>query len=284
MNHFICRASALLRCVCGGGLLSGDGALHCAACGKKYAVSGNVIHFIGENEARPFWAKQLDDWIREQRIALDMEERYAASAANCLGGAEQAEKFFGFIAGGGDAVVDLASGPSGYFGGIFHKLNDRQLLIATDACAAVIQAHSAANLYAHKNFLMLDVDLDKPLPFRDNSVDAFMGYLISNVTGYMALIGEVCRCLKPGGRFAVAEVFYEKNSPTELAFREKGMLISSYEDYGKHCQSAGLTLLESRVLYAMTGKLDPSDEYPLRDDEKSEIRAVYFRKREDGRD
>ncbi|MCE5235076.1 MAG: methyltransferase domain-containing protein [Clostridiaceae bacterium] len=276
MNRSLQRASALLRCACGGGLRLGDDALNCAVCGRKYAVSGNVVHFIAENGERPFWARQLDDWIREQGIELDMGERYASSPAKCLGGAEQAERFFGFIAGSGDSIVDLASGPSGYFGGLFDKLNDRQLLIATDASAAVIHAHSATNLDTYKNFLMLDIDLDKPLPFRDNSVDAFMGYLVSNVAGYMELVREVCRCLKPDGRFAVAEVFYEKSGPTDLAFRERGISIASYEAYIEYCQGEGLALSESRVLYAMTGKLDPSDEYPLGDDEKSEIRALYF--------
>lgn len=274
-NNTIERICGKFRCSCGGALRPDGGVLRCETCGKTFAVSGNIVRFIGDDEKRPYWAEQLDAYYPDGTIP-DMKERYS-SFGGYVSRLPQAEGFISFALGAGDIIVDLASGPSGYFAPLLERLKPSQLFIGTDACCAVLNGHAAANV-ENGRFLMLDIDLDKSLPFRTDSIDAFTGFLTSNVIGYRALLSEAARCLKPGGRLAVAEIFFEKGCVTWQHLKNESAVNSSFEDYVSYCENIGLTYRGGERVKAMVGKLDPEDLYPLDDADKSEIRTAFFEK------
>ena len=275
MNNTIKRIYSKFKCPREGSLRLEDEVLRCEACGKIIAANGNIVRFIGDDEKRPYWAKQLDTYYPDGTIP-DVKERYY-SFGGYVSRLPQAEGFITFALGAGNTIVDLASGPSGYFAPLLERLKPSQLFIGTDACCAVLNAHAAANS-ENEQFLMLDIDLDKPLPFRTSSIDVFTGFLTSNVIGYGALLSEVARCLKPGGRLVVAEIFYEKGCVTWQYLKNESAVNAAFEDYVSYCENIGLTYRGSELVKAIVGKLDPEDLYPLDDADKSEIRTVYFEK------
>lgn len=88
-------------------------------------------------------------------------------------------------------------------------------------------------------FHAFDVDLDKSLPFKDESVDIFTGNLLMNVENYSTLIQEAYRCLKKGGKLAVIEIFFEHGSKTYEHLCSKGAIWSSFETFVAYCEKIG---------------------------------------------
>lgn len=176
-----------------------------------YNIDGNVVHFITDEDSRPNWSKILNQHLILNNTNLQMKQRYN-SQRTIMNKDDAHKRFVKFVSEVRGVKVDLASGPSGYFSPFLDTLDDNDIFIATDACPAVIEAHSEA--CNKENFYVFDVDLDKSLPFKDESVDIFTGNLLNNVENYSTLIQEAYRCLKKGGKLAVIEIFFEHGSKT----------------------------------------------------------------------
>lgn len=203
-----------------------------------FIQEGNVCRFISDEASRPSWSKALDEYLTGSHIDLMMKRKYSGQKRR-MSSNDALRHFAGFVSMSDGIKVDLASGPSGYFAPFLDTLKDSDRFIITDACPAVIKAH--ADVCRKPNIYILDVDLDKGLPFRDASVDIFTGNLLNNVENYEGLIREAYRCLKPGGKLAVIEMFFDKNSKTQRYLAEQGMIWSSYERYVDFCESVGFT-------------------------------------------
>lgn len=244
-------------------------------CNVLYMEDGNIIHFILDDESRPDWSKALDGYFVNNHIDLQMKKRYTGQR-KAMTRDEKLKHFVDFVAGVNGVKVDLASGPSGYFAPILDRLTAKDIFIATDACPSVIAAHSAA--CSKDNFYVFDIDLDKDLPFKDESVDIFSGNLLNNVNNYAALIREVYRCLRPGGKFSVIEMFFEHGCKTYEHLNAQGSIWSSFETFISYCERVGFTCLGSDIIHTRKGKISDGDLYPLDDSDCSSDRTIYFEK------
>lgn len=240
-----------------------------------YNIDGNVVHFITDKDSHPNWSKALNQHLILNNTNLQMKQRY--NSQRIIMNKDDAHKqFVKFVSEVRGVKVDLASGPSGYFSPFLDTLDDNDIFIATDACPAVIEAHSKA--CNKNNFYVFDVDLDKSLPFKDESVDIFTGNLLNNVENYSTLIQEAYRCLKKGGKLAVIEIFFEHGSKTYEHLCSKGAIWSSFETFVAYCEKIGFEFLGSDIINTRKGKISEGDLYPLDDNDCSCDRTVYFKK------
>ncbi len=243
--------------------------------GIPYREEGNIIHFIADENDRPEWSKALENSLTAGKTDLKMSRRYK-NQRRIMTEDGKRRRFVDFISAADGVKVDLASGPSGYFSPMLDTLKETDLFIATDACPTVLRAHSQT--CPKDNYFVFDVDLDRELPFRDESIAAFSGNLLNNVEHYAALIQEAYRCLEPGGRFAVIELFFESGCRTFEYLRSSGAVWSSFDTYVSFCESVGFRYMDSAVLQARTGKIAEDDLLPLDENDRSEERTVYFQK------
>ena len=241
-----------------------------------FVQEGNVCHFISEEISRPNWSKALDEYLTGSHINLKMKRKNSGQRRKTNSN-DALRHFAEFVSASDGIKVDLASGPSGYFAPFLDTLKDSDCFIITDACPAVIRAH--ADACRKPNCYILDADLDKGLPFKDESVDIFTGNLLNNVENYGGLIRETCRCLKPGGKLAVIEMFFDKNSKTQNYLAEQGKIWSSYERFVGFCESVGFTWIGSETVTVRKGPASAGDLYPLDKDDCSTDKTVYFEKK-----
>ncbi len=240
-----------------------------------YYEEGNILHFIVDENDRPEWSKALEHSLATEKTDLKMSQRYE-EFRRIMAGDGKRKRFVDFISAADGVKVDLASGPSGYFSPVLDTLMETDLFIATDACPAIVRAHSDA--CRRDNCFVFDIDLDRELPFHDNSIAVFSGNLLNNVKHYAELIREIYRCLKPGGRFAVMEMFFENGCRTAEYLSSRGAVWSSLDTYAAFCESVGLRYIDSDIVQTRTGKIDAGDLLPLDENDRSEERAVYFEK------
>ena len=241
-----------------------------------FVREGNICRFLAEEASRPGWSKALDDYLTGNHINLMMKRRYAGEKRR-MNSNEALRHFTEYVRASGGVKVDLASGPSGYFAPFMDALKDGDCFIITDACPAVIRAH--ADACRKKNCYILDVDLDKGLPFKNESVDIFTGNMVSNVENYGGLIREAYRCLKPGGRLALIEMFFDQGSKTAAYLAEQGKIQASCESFVRFCESAGFTCTGSEIVTTRKGPVSDGDLYPLDRDDRSSDRTFYFEKK-----
>lgn len=239
-------------------------------------LNDNTCNFIPEGE-QPQWSKILDEYWRSLSQKPNMQQRYAKAREEAAK-STQLNKYFSYITEKGGIIVDLASGPSGYFAPALDLLKRNDLFIAADGSDIILEAHAAANM-DNPHFMAACIDLDKPLPFKDNSLDVMCGNLLDNVEGYRNLIREIYRCLKPGGRFAVIDLFYEDGSQTHDYLTEKNAVYASLEYYISFCHSAGFHFFRSELLKKIKGKIDKNDLLPICENDVAEMRTVYFEKK-----
>ena len=235
----------------------------------------NVVHFIKNDNERPKWSRVVDNYYINNPQDLKMDEKYEFHCERILDDI-QMSSFFQYITEPGGIIVDLASGPSGYFGPVFDFLKNDSIFIATDASKEIINAHKNAN--KDNSFFLFEVDLDRGLPFRDGCIDAFSGNLLNNVNNYKGLLSEVARCLKTNGRFAVIELFYESGSKTYDYLKGRDAVYSSLDNYIAVCNEFGLRYKDSVIRKEIIGKLAEGDLIPIGDKDKCFERIVYFEK------
>ena len=191
-----------------------------------YQRDGKIFHFILNEEQRPAWSKALEDYLVSNRVNLQMKRKYTYQKQMMT--RDEKRKHFVDAVSSGQVIVDLASGPSGYFAPVLDSLEEDALFIATDACPSVLQAHAEA--CRKENFYLFDTDLDRELPFRDESIDVFCGNLLNNVNNYDGLIREAYRCLKPGGKFCVIEMFFDQASVSYKSLKDQKNRMSKSDN------------------------------------------------------
>ena len=240
-----------------------------------YTREGSVFHFVTDEAARPAWSKALDEYLTGTPVNLMMKRRYSGQKRR-MNSNDALRHFVEFVSASGGIKVDLASGPSGYFAPFLDTLKDDDSFIITDACPAIIKAH--ADACKKDNFYIFDVDLDQGLPFKNDSVDLFTGNLLNNVENYPGLIKEAYRCLKPGGKLAVIEMFFDQGSKTQASLAEQGKIWASYETFVAFCESVGFTCTDSETATTRKGPISPGDLYPLDQDDGSTDKTIYFEK------
>ena len=241
----------------------------------NYTSEKNVYHFIGSELERPQWSSILDNYYKNNPNRLQMKRQYKFHCNNINTDAQK-EKYFQYITELGGVIVDLASGPSGYFSPVFKFLKEDSIFIATDASKAIINAHQKAN--NDKRFYSFDVDLDSGLPFNDGCINAFSGNLLNNVDNYRGLLSEISRSLKSNGRFAVIELFYEVGSQTYDYLKQRNAVFSSLEYFIEVCNEVGLKYKDSEIRREIIGKISEGDLLPIGENDKCLEMIVYFEK------
>ena len=241
-----------------------------------FVQEGNIFHFLTDVSSRPGWSKALDEYLTGNHINLMLKRRYSGQKRK-MSLNDALRNFVEFVSASDGIKVDLASGPSGYFAPFLDTLKDSDYFIITDACPSVIKAH--ADACRKPNFYIFDVDLDKGLPFKNETVDIFTGNLLNNVENYSGLIREAYRCLKPGGRLAVIEMFFDKDSKTQKYLAEQGKIWSSYDAFVDFCESVGFTCISSETVTSRKGPISDGDLYPLDKDDCSTDNTIYFEKK-----
>ena len=241
-----------------------------------FVREGNIFHFLKDDASRPAWSRALDEYVTGNHINLMMKRKYSGQKRR-MGSNEALRHFVEYVSAADGIKVDLASGPSGYFAPILDTLKDTDCFIITDACPAVIKAHAEA--CRRPGFYILDVDLDKELPFRNETVDIFTGNLLNNVENYSGLIREAYRCLKPGGKIAVIEMFFDQGSRTQAYLAEQGKIWASFETFVRFCESVGFTCTGSETVTERKGPVSDGDLYPLDKNDRSSDKTIYFVKK-----
>jgi SAM-dependent methyltransferase len=242
-------------------------------------VENNVYHFITDEVHRPKTPKYLSKEMYE--LYPDGQRYVEQEGAKKLYLINKNERFernyieYALIEEG--VIVDIASGPhGGWIHGILNELPQNAALISTDACSFCIDNYS--RYYSNKSYFYFDIDLDKPLPFKDDSVDVFTGVLMCNIPNYRGLLTEIARCLRPGGKAVFEEVFYSPDSKTFEYLLKENAVYASSEIYVDFCQSIGLDWVAVDVCKQMVGKMDPDDGLPLSDSDESYIKNIYLKK------
>lgn len=266
----------ILKCNCSGNYEIDDNRFICNSCSHEIKFNNSYICLFDNEDERPFWSIHMQTMFRKHGIVLEMDSKYNAFD-KYYSKKEVVLDFFDRILDNGKIIIDLASGPSGYFGTIIKKLRDDQLFIISDGSPDILKAHMEANKEKN-NIGYMDLDLDKPLPFKNDSIDNFMGNYLGNVMEYQQLVSEAYRSLKNGGRFSVIEIFYEQGSETAFELRRENRLYADLDKYIQYFESVGFKLECKGTIEHVVGKLDPSDSLPRNDTDKSEIIAFSFYK------
>lgn len=240
-------------------------------------IKKNVYSFIDNDDERPQWSKNLNNYLVNNPKTLQFKRNYTFYRNNVKTDSKKS-KLFQYLAEPGGIIIDLASGPSGYFSPIFEYMKEDSAFVATDACQAVINAHQRVN--KDQRFYIFDLDLDKPLPFNDESIDVFSGNLLNNVDNYRNLLFEISRCLKPGGRVGLIEWFYENDSKTYEYLKERNAVYSSLENFIEVCKEVGLEYIESEVYKEIVGKANQGDLLPIGENDKCLETILYLKKKQ----
>lgn len=108
---------------------------------RNYKKEHNIYKFIESNN-KPFWSMQLDKYFDGKEFSV--EKRYYQSKEKYEDN-KAMQEYFKLITDTKGIIIDLASGPSGYFGTVLDDLNQESTFIITDASDTIVKAHSIAN-------------------------------------------------------------------------------------------------------------------------------------------
>jgi SAM-dependent methyltransferase len=110
---------------------------------------------------------------------------------------------------GGERVVDLGCGESPLLGLIQPRL-DGGVAVGIDNSAEALREARASLSASASRTLFLQSDLAAPLPLADGSMDvAFSHDVLEQLPDPDALLREVCRVLRPGGRFVLGHADFD---------------------------------------------------------------------------
>ena len=104
--------------------------------------------------------------------------------------------------------------------------------------------------------------------------------ILNNRIRIVGIKGSTPLCLKPGGKLALIELFFEKGSKTQEYLAEQGKIWASCEAFVRFCESAGFTFIGSETVTTRKGPVSDGDLYPLDQEDCSSEQTVYFEKTE----
>lgn len=158
----------------------------------------------------------------------------------------------------GETVLDLGSG-----GGIDVLLSAKRVgstgkaygLDMTDEMLQLARANQAKAGITNVEFLKGEIE---SIPLPDASVDVILSNCVINLSGDKdAVFAEAIRVLRPGGRFAVADIVSRKPLPQEVTRQVEfwtgcvsGALLE--EDYKARLEAAGFTDVSLQTLRTYT--------------------------------
>jgi hypothetical protein len=267
---------AIVACPIDGDALQAKAAGYgCPRCRRLYAAHDGVIHFVTDSDQRPSDSIGLAQSASVHDPKL--YERNAAKARREYLSNSFTREMLNAAASSGSVVVDIATGPGGgYVAPLLELVNDHVLIAGTDACLPVVEQQ--AKLLRRPNFLMLDVDLEQRLPFRDGTVSAFTGAATNNIHDLLSTLREVHRCLATGGMVFLGERFYAHGSCTASCLAQYGNLCASMETFTAQIEDIGFCLGAHLDIVRHTGKSDPRDGLPLSEDDQWTWTELELRK------
>jgi len=215
---------------------------------NKYKKTGNVYSFItGE---RPEWSKRLDQFFSDSKYPMGRMYNFAKIRFK---DSRVMQELYKIVLETNGIIIDLASGPSGYFGPVIDKLGENSTFVITDASEFLIHAHSVANR-KRNNVKIFDIDLEKELPLRDETVDCYCGYVPSNVDKFDVLLNEVSRTLKKNGKLCIIDWFFDKKTDTSKYLKDNKKVTYSLEYFISFCNELGLKLIKKDLDRKYIGK------------------------------
>ncbi|MFZ2956593.1 MAG: methyltransferase domain-containing protein [Candidatus Ozemobacteraceae bacterium] len=182
------------------------------------------------------------------------------------------------VAGGG-ILVDLATGPGGgLIPALAKRMMDGNFCIGTDLNPAV--AKGWGDLFfgselGREKFTMLELDLTAGLPFRQDSVTAFIGAGVGNILDLGKVVKEARECLKPDGYMVFLEWLFPEDSPSGIYLKKNfPQVICTRKGYQDICDTESFNLELSEVLRVERGKRSEGDSLPLNEDEEMFLHLV----------
>lgn len=239
---------------------------------NDYHVNKNVISFINDDN-RPYWSKQMDLLYSKNKYSIG--RMYSFNRIKYKNNLPM-QNFYKFIENCNGIIVDLASGPSGYFGPVLDVIEKNSIFVITDGSKTMVNAHSTANL-KRKNVVVCELDLNKELPFNDKTIDVYCGNLLNNVDEYESLIDEVSRTIKENGYLVLIEWFFENGSSSEKYLKQTNKITQTKDYFIDFMKSKSLILINEELESEHIGKME-GDVLPIDKNEKVSTWILYFRK------
>jgi len=222
---------------------------------NKYKKTGNIYSFItGE---RPEWSKRLDQFFGNSKYPMGRMYNFAKIRFKDN---RVMQELYKEVLETDGIIIDLASGPSGYFGPVIDNLCENSTFVITDASEFLINAHSVANKTRNK-VKIFDIDLEKELPLKDETIDCYCGYVPSNVDKFDLLLNEVSRTLKKNGKLCIIDWFFDEKTDTFKYLKDNNKITYSLEYFISFCNRLGLKLknkdLDRKYIGKQEGDLLP---------------------------
>src|SRR6266550_1645363 len=153
----------------------------------------------------------------------------------------------------GDTVLDLGSG-----GGIDVLLSAKRVAIGLDMTDEMLDLARANSAKAGAGNVVFLKGLIEDVPLPDDTVDVVISNCVINMsTDKPAVIREIARMLKPGGRVGVSDVVADDAlTPADRA--ERGSYVGciagalSFSEYETILSAAGLTDVEVEATHELT--------------------------------
>lgn len=236
---------------------------------SKYKKTGNIYSFI--NEERPEWSKRLDLYFRNSKYPMGRMYNYSKIRFKDN---RVMQEFYKEVLETNGIIIDLASGPSGYFGPVVDNLGENSTFVITDASEFLIHAHSVANR-KRDNVKIFDIDLEKSLPLRDESIDCYCGYVPSNVDKFDLLLNEISRTLKKNGKLCIIDWFFDEKTETYKYLKENNKVTYSLDYFTTFCNRLGLKLTCKDLDRKYIGKLE-GDLLPINPFDEIMVYSLFF--------
>lgn len=215
---------------------------------KTFKKTGNVYSFItGE---RPEWSKRLDLFFSGSKYPMGRMYNFAEIRFKDN---KVMQELYKIVLETNGIIIDLASGPSGYFGPVLENLCENSTFVITDASKFLINAHSVANRNRNK-VKIFDIDLEKELPFKDETIDCYCGYVPSNIDKFDLLLNEVSRTLKKNGKLCIIDWFFDEKTDTFKYLKDNNKVTYSLKNFISFCNGLELKLTNKDLDRKYIGK------------------------------
>jgi SAM-dependent methyltransferase len=218
------------------------GPVHCEACGAVYPLAEGILE-IGagpENRGR----RSIAQWLMESTVVARAYERSIRPLLAELDAESEHVLLRSLLApAAGETLVDLSCG-AGVHTCRFARDAPDVRVIGLDRSAPMLQeaAHHLTEAGSTADLIRGDaVDL----PFADGAVDAVLNVASLHLYGDPgAVLRQVARVLRPGGRFVCSTLLPERLQPLDRLEARAGVHRRDEESLRALCAGAGLAGFE----------------------------------------